>query len=298
MRKTALALVVCAASLLVPARAFAWGAAGHRLITERAIDLLPPALKPFFDAYRAEIVLRSNDPDLWRNVPWDDDGNHFVDFGIPQYGKPPFTELPREHGAALAKFGAANLKRWGTLPWRVEELFGSLRRSFEGMGRKGLYAITDVILFSSSTAHYLQDATQPFHATVNYDGLQTGNSGIHARFERDLIEKFGSKLRLSPAPPQPILNARDRAFDELVHSYGLVDEILAADKAAAGSRDTYDAEYFDKFFTSTQPLVERQLSTSISLTAGLIMGAWEQAGRPVLYTAQPRPLERVRRQPQ
>jgi hypothetical protein len=49
----------------------------------RAIELLPPELKPFFENYREELVLRSNDPDLWRSVPWDDDSNHFVDFGIP-----------------------------------------------------------------------------------------------------------------------------------------------------------------------------------------------------------------------
>ena len=112
-------LVACAVALLVtvPRAAFAWGAAAHQLITGRAIDLLPPEIRPFYEHVREELVLRSNDPDLWRNVPWDDDSNHFVDLGIPEFGKPPFTELPRERGAALAKFGAANLKRWGTLPW-------------------------------------------------------------------------------------------------------------------------------------------------------------------------------------
>lgn len=261
----------------------------------RAIELLPPELKPFFEYYREEVVLRSNDPDLWRNVPWDDDSNHFMDFGIPEYGKPPFTALPREWGAAQAKFGAANLKRWGTLPWRVEEMAGSLQRSFEGMGRSGAYSISDVILFSAVTGHYLQDATQPFHATDNYDGYQTGNAGIHSRFERDLIEKFGTRLRLTPAKPTPITNPRDFSFDTLITSYGLVDRVLAADKAALGSKDTYDDEYFEKMFASLQPLLEQQLSAAISSTAGVILGAWERAGRPTLYTAQPRQPQRVRR---
>jgi hypothetical protein len=295
MRKTVLALAACASMLLVPAQAFAWGAAAHQLIMRRAIDLLPPEMKPFFEHYREELVLRSNDPDLWRNVPWDDDPNHFIDFGIPEYGKPPFTELPREHGAALQKFGAAALKRWGTLPWRIEEMSGSLRRSFEGMGRRAPYSITDAVLFSAASAHYVEDATQPFHATVNYDGQQTGNPGIHSRFERDLIEKFGTRLRLAPAVPTPIANPRDFAFDTLVTSYGLVDRINEADKAASAGKDTYDDEYFEKFFAAMQPILERQLSAAISATAGMIMGAWEQAGRPALYTTQPRPPQRVRR---
>ena len=31
-----------------------------------------------------------------------------------------------------------------------------------------------------------------------------------------------------------------------------------------------------------------------SLSVVLIIGAWQQAGRPALYTEQPRPLQRVR----
>jgi hypothetical protein len=296
MRKSVPALLLCVLSLLVPARAFAWGAAAHRLITSRAIDLLPPELKPFFDHYRDEVVLRSNDPDLWRNVPFDEeDPNHFINFGAPEYGKPPFSELPRERGTAVAKFGQSTILRLGVLPWRIEEMAGNLRRAFEGMGRRGPYDISNVVLFSAAGAHYLQDGTQPFHTALNYDGQLSGNFGIHSRFERDLVEKFGARLRLSPAPAQPITNGRDAAFDVVISSYAFVDRILAADKAAVGTRETYDDEYFEKFFTSVQPLLEQQLSEAISRTAGLIIGAWQQAGRPMLYVEQPRPPQRVRR---
>jgi hypothetical protein len=294
MRKWLLPLLTIACIALPSSPVFAWGAAAHQLIMRRAIDLLPPQLKPFYEHYRDELVLRSNDPDLWRNVPWDDDSNHFVDFGIPEYGKPPFTELPREYGAALAKFGAANVKRWGTLPWRVEEFSGNLRRGFEGIGRKGQYSISDVILFSATNAHYLQDATQPYHATVDYDGIQSGNRGIHSRFERDLVERFAARLHLSPAPPKSIPNLRDFAFDTLVTSYGMVDRINAADKAALGGRTTYDDTYFEQFFSAVQPILEAQLSAAITATASMIVTTWEQAGRPVLYVDQPRPVQRVR----
>ena len=49
MRKKLLATVLCAASVLAPTHAFAWGAEGHRLIMRRAIELLPPEMK-FVDA--------------------------------------------------------------------------------------------------------------------------------------------------------------------------------------------------------------------------------------------------------
>ena len=95
----------------VPQSAFAWGTVGHRLIMRRAIDLLPPEIKPFFEHFREEVVMRVIDPDQWRNIGWPEDANHFVDFGVPEYGKYPFEALPREHGAALEKFGEATLRR-------------------------------------------------------------------------------------------------------------------------------------------------------------------------------------------
>src|ERR1051325_766511 len=119
MPKRLMALLI--AALLVPASAFAWGAAAHRYIMGRAIDALPPDIKPFFDHYRGELVLRVNDPDLWRVAGWDDDPHHFLDLGIEEYGPYPFAALPREYGAAIQKFGMAALKRHGLLPWREDE---------------------------------------------------------------------------------------------------------------------------------------------------------------------------------
>jgi len=283
------------ASLLQAAPAAAWGFAGHRLIMRRALDLLPAELKPFFDQYREEVIIRSVDPDLWRNVGWEDDPNHFLDFGVPEYGKEPFAELPRDYDAALQKFGSAVLRRNGLLPWRAAEQFGNLRRGFEGFTRGSAYTSSDVILFSGVTAHYIQDAHQPFHATDNFDGAQTRNNGIHARFERDLIERFEARLHLAPAPPQAIANPRDYAFDVLIDSNRLVGAILEADTAAKSGKDAYDDDYFEKFFARVQSTLERQLSRSIAATAGVIIGAWEAAGRPSPALRDPRPVQRIRR---
>jgi len=294
MRKTIVAIALVLASLL-PAPAAAWGFAGHKLIMRRAIELLPPELKPFFEHYRNEVVIRVVDPDLWRNAGWEDDPNHFVDFGMKELGDYPFTALPREYGAALEKFGASLLARIGRLPWREAEEFGNLRRSFEAFTREGLYAPGDVVLFSAVASHYLQDAHQPFHATNNHDGQLTGNTGIHARFERDLIERFESRLTLNPAAPRAITNPRDTSFDSLLASYKLVDPILQADTAAAAGKDVYDDDYFEKFFAKVRPILEQRLSEAITATAGIIIGAWDQAGRPAVKLEGARPLQKIKK---
>ncbi|HEY7284606.1 MAG TPA: hypothetical protein VH497_04120 [Vicinamibacterales bacterium] len=295
MRKAAVVAAIAVASTLATTPAFAWGFAGHRLIMTRAIDLLPQELKPFFERFRDEMVVRVVDPDLWRNVGWEDDPNHFVDFGMPQLGPYPFAGLPRDYSQALDKFGVAELKRIGMLPWRAAEMYGHLRRGFDGFNRQSAYGTSDVVLFAAVTSHYVQDAHQPFHATNNYDGQLTGNAGIHSRFERDLIERFSSRLMLAPGAVTPIANPRDRAFETLVDSFTHVAPILKADSAAVAGKDAYDDEYFEKFFVAVKPILEKQLSLSIAATAGVIVGAWESAGRPTLKTVDARPLQKVRK---
>jgi len=293
MRKASLVVFVLVASSLAASPAYAWGASAHRYIMRRAIELLPPQLKPFFDANRDEAVLRVNDPDLWRNVGWPEDSNHFVDFGVREYGPYPFTALPRDYDAAVEKFGTETIKKYGTLPWREQEMFGDLRRAFESFAR-GSYAASNTVLFSAVAAHYMQDAFQPLHATDNYDGAATGQNGVHSRFESVLFERYQAKLTITPPPVKPITNPRDFAFDTLLSSYQLVPKVLAADKAAVAGKDVYDDDYFDKFFAGVKGILEQRIGEAISATAGIIVGAWEQAGRPELKTT-PRPPQPVRR---
>ena len=295
MRKALFVATLVVMSSLVPASAFAWGFTGHRLIMRRAIDLLPAELKPFFTEHRDEIVARSIDPDLWRNVGWEDDPNHFMDFGARELGEFPFPALPREYGAALEKFGMATLKRNGMLPWRATEIFGNLRRGFEGFTRGSGFAANDVVLFAPVVCHYMQDAHQPLHATINYNGQLTGNEGIHSRFETDLIERFESRLSIVPAAPTAVRNPRDFAFDALLASYQLVDQILKADTAAAAGKDVYDDDYFEKLFVGVRPILEKRLSESVTASAGVIIGAWEAAGKPALKLDGARTPQKVRK---
>jgi hypothetical protein len=267
---------------LVPAPAFAWGFAAHKYIMRHAIDLLPAEIKDFYVHHRDEVVLRVTDPDLWRVVGWDEGPNHFVSFGVAEYGPYPFTALPREYDAAVEKFGLATLTRNGLLPWRTAEMFGQLRRALGGVGRGTTYGASDAVVFSAAAAHYIQDAYQPLHATDNYNGQRTGQTGVHARFERDLFERFEARLSTTPSRPTPMLSPREAVFDALLASHQLVAPLLAADKEAAGGRKQYDEVYFDAFFAKGRPLLERRVSDAVTATASLIVGAWTQAGKPDL----------------
>jgi hypothetical protein len=282
MRTARIVAFIGAIALAAPPPAAAWGYVGHRLIMSRAIDLLPAGLKAFFTKNHDEIVARAIDPDLWRTAGWEDDPHHYLNFGVREFGEYPFTALPHEYGAAVEKFGMATLKRDGLLPWRLAEEFGNLRRAFEAVKRNATATAPDVILFAPVMGHYIQDAHQPLHATNNYDGQLTGNHGVHARFERDLIERFQSRLVLKPARPRAVVNPREAGFDALLSGYRLVDEVIKADNEASGGGKIYDDAYYEKFFARTRAVLEERLADAITATAGLIVGAWEHAGKPVL----------------
>lgn len=287
--------VLCVLATLVPAPAHAWGFAAHQYIMRRAIDLLPAEIKPFFEQRREEVVARVKDPDLWRTAGWPEDPNHFMDFGVKEYGAYPFADLPREYTAALQKFGQATLVRNGRLPWRFAEVFGSLRRGFEGFARNSGYAADEVVLFSGVAAHYIQDAHQPLHAADNYDGQLSGQRGIHARFETELFERHQARLTVVPPPLTPILAPEDAAWTVLLDSYQKVEPLLQADRAASEGLEFYDDVYFDRLFKGAGHLLQQQIARSITATAATITGAWIAAGRPAVRPSANRAPQRIDR---
>ena len=184
MRRLLVSLLLLGA-LAAPLPVNAWGFEAHRFIADRAIALLPSALRPLFEANRAAFVERSIDPDTWQNAGFDDieSPNHFLDIDWEGYGPYPFAGLPRDYTAAVAKFGRARVAENGTVPWRVEEMHGELRRAFEAYGRRGAFGRYAVIHTAAWLAHYISDAHVPLHAVVNYDGQLTRQTGIHSRWE-------------------------------------------------------------------------------------------------------------------
>jgi hypothetical protein len=264
---------------------------------DRAIALLPPELRPMFEAGRSTLVERSIDPDTWQNAGYDDleSPHHFLDLDWEGYGKYPFAELPRDYTAAIAKFGKTRVDENGTLPWRAEEMYGNLRRAFEAYARRGAFGRNDILHFAAWLTHYVSDAHVPFHAVLNYDGQLTGQNGIHARFESFMFERYRTQLTIAPRPLAPIRTPREFIFDTVLAGTQLVPPILKSDLDAIGSRDVYDDAYYDAFFKANRLVLERRVNESIAASAAMIAGAWEAAGKPALPLNAASPPQRRRR---
>jgi len=236
------------------------------------------------------------DPDLWITAGWEDErSRHFVDMDADGTGPYPFNGLPRDYAAAVAKFGAARMRAIGTLPWRTEEMYGSLVRAFVAYPGRGAYAESDVIHFASWLAHYTSDGFVPLHAVTNYDGQLTRQRGLHSRWETSLFDRYRDELTIAPEPITPIRAPRDYVFDRLIEDTTLVPALLKADREASGGRDVYGDAYYATFFREQKGALEQRLDQSIAAVAAMITGAWETAGRPAIPVNQPAVSRRRRR---
>jgi hypothetical protein len=293
-RRAVLALVLTALWLSGARTVQGWGFEAHYFILDRAIDLMPEPIRPFFQKHRAYIVSHTIDPDLWRSVGWEEEPpRHFIN--LDSYEKFPFEELPRGYGAAIQKYGLDALQQKGVLPWRAAEMYGRLVRAFQDVARERSFARESVQLFTAVLAHYVADAHVPLHSAANHDGQLTNQDGLHARWETDLFLRYRDKLTIAPAPPKPVKEPRDAMFAIVLESYTLVAPLLEADKQAASGREIYDDGYYQALFSAMKPMLERRLSESISAIASFVAGAWEAAGRPALPLEQTRVPRKVPR---
>jgi hypothetical protein len=299
MRRCAAALVVV--TLVFASRpASAWGLDVHRMITRRALTGLQAGLKSFYGARADFIVEHSIDPDMWRIAGLktdrgDEPPNHFLD--IDGLDDPrPFNNVPRDWDAYVAKYGAERANRMGRLPWRVEEVYRTLVDAFREAGKNpNGYGAENAAYLSAVLAHYIEDAHQPFHGVVSYDGQATNQRGIHARFETEVVLRNVSELKLRPVVVKPIPNVKDFVFETLITGETLIQTILDADRKATAGREFYDDGYFKVFDAGVRPIVERRLSEAASGLASVITAAWVEAGSPVMPASRTPAAVRIRR---
>ena len=280
-------LLPCAALAvaLSPAPARAWGFAGHKAINQRAVETLPPELRPLFAANAAWLTEHAIDPDLWRT---DDNPteapNHFLD--MDAFGKaPPFAEIPRDEAEHLRRNGKEAVEK-GRVPWRVGELYRQLVDAFRAKdSRRALTA-------AATLGHYVADSHVPLHAVVNYDGRDTGQPGVHGRWEAGMVERFERQIlaRVRPGPPRAAGDPALMTFDALMESFGEAPAVLESDRACAGPADLattapddrYDDRYYTCFYEREGDRLVARMSRAIDAVGLVWREAWQEAGRPAM----------------
>jgi len=260
--------------VLSPRTARAWGGKGHKLIVNQAVDTLPAEIRYFFEANRAFLLQHVTDPlDAIEKIP-SERHHHFL--YLEKYGRFPFDSLPRSYKTAAAKYTKAKLEANGLLPWQVGVYSEKLTEAMKA-GHWDEAKLDAAIL-----ANYVAEAHDPFNTTENFDGRLTAQAGINERFGKTLIDKYSSFFPMRPNDPAYISDPTDRAFEACLSSHSWLETILLADRNARRGENSYNDEYFDRFYNQAAAILIRQLSDAATDVGSYWLTAWVNAGRPQL----------------
>ncbi|HSP88557.1 MAG TPA: S1/P1 nuclease [Ignavibacteriaceae bacterium] len=259
---------------LISAINFPWGEEGHRLIANKAIDLLKEKI-PGIEQFQNYITEHSIDPDLRRDDDKSEFPKHFID--IDFYEEFLNGKMINDKEQLISIYGESTVTKMGLLPWTTIGTFNNLVKAFQEKDKD------KVLLFSSDLAHYVGDAHQPMHTMLNYDGQLTNQKGIHSRYESKMIEKYLVELSNQNENSKVLYvdNTTDFIFDYISNSNSLSEVLLSSDKfantkAASNNND----EYYRLLWFKTKYITKIQFESACNSLASLIFTAWVDAGKP------------------
>jgi hypothetical protein len=261
--------------LLLPASAFAWDANGARFVTSRAIDTLPPDLRPFFDNNRDFILRHVTDPfTALEKTPKTELPNHTL--FLDHYGKFPFENLPHNYKSAVSKFGRAKLDASGVLPWQI----GVVSQKLTEAMRAGNWDQARIL--AAQLAAYVAEANDPFNTTENFDGHLSNQIGVNVRFDSKLVDRYSLFFPMRPNDAVYISDPTDHAFEACMNAHSWLENILLADRRARAGLTDYTDEYYDRFYNQAGATLIRQLSDAATDIGSYWLTSWINAGRPAL----------------
>ncbi|MBV9439588.1 MAG: S1/P1 Nuclease [Candidatus Eremiobacteraeota bacterium] len=191
----------CAALLLLPSPALAWGAQGHRIINGAAVRALPASLPAFLRSPAAhdEVALLGPEADRVKGAgpPLDDDENpaHYVDAlddgsiaGVVRLSALPADRKAYER-ALLAASPSTDGYTQGYLPYEIADGWERIVRDLaywrvDVVGETKALAADDRAFFAFDRSvretvtlrdigywgHFVADASQPLHVSVHFNG--------------------------------------------------------------------------------------------------------------------------------
>jgi hypothetical protein len=266
-----------------------WGFFAHRKINQLAVYTLPSPMAGFYKKNIQYLSEAAVNPDRRRYAVAEEGARHFID--LDDYGDSAIYKLPRYWREAVEKFGEDSLQARGIVPWHIYRMYFQLKEAF-------LLKDPDKILrISADLGHYVADAHVPLHATKNYDGQLTGQTGIHGFWESRLPELYFDEYDFFVGPATYLPNVQLAAWEMVRQSHIAVDSVLRFEKElseAVGENKfnfetmgkqtvkVYSQEYSYKYHQMLSGMVERMFRNSIKSVGDVWYTAWVDAGQPDL----------------
>ena len=244
-----------------------WWRFGHSHITEGAIAHLPQPLRGFFeDNLNTVSALSASEPP----------GKHYIDIDVyPEFFA---GTLPHDLDDLIDLYGFAHVDQYGMGPWTFADYVETLANEMAAAADEQDWL--DLLTTAAAQAHYIEDLHNPLHLTLNYNGQLTGNNGIHARYEGEMIERHPNDLTFTQANSIYLPSVIDFVFDGIDNHYPFVADILAADSLYAGP---YDETYYAGLWNETGAFTQNLFQEASEAVASSWYTAWVNAGSPTTF---------------
>ena len=198
---------------------------------------------------------------------------HYIDLELI----PAYAQLTRNLDSLVAVMGQSAVSENGILPWATADAYDSLVAQLT----RGDWARAR--LSASDLGHYVGDGHNPLHATNNFNGQLTGNSGIHSLYESETINAYAAQLAVRPHSAEYVSDPFALALAYCIDANALVDSIMLADdeaRAISGWTGTRSAptSYLAPFWERTRNLTLGQFQRATEVLASLWYSAWVDAG--------------------
>jgi hypothetical protein len=283
----------------------AWGVAGHRVVSRAAILALPADVPPFLARQIDWIGSRSVLADSWRGptepfAKESEDPNHVwyteqfaflrqIPRSRTEFTLAVYDEHLRLKTADPAKAALTNIHYTGTLPYAATESYERLKvafrtwRDLRTQQQDTAFIEQDAAFYVGWLSHYIADAAQPLHSSVQHDGWvgdnpanYTRDGAIHWQFENTFVDAIGlSERDIQARIPQATKRVADPFSAVLLHidnAHTRVERVYQLE-----ARKAYD----DKSNQEGRELVYLCTADAATLLRDLIYTAWVTSGDPV-----------------
>ena len=259
--------------LIIGILIYGWGSTGHKIINRKAVFSFPGAMSSFY-WWRDSLANHASDADYRKGSDPSESKRHYID--IDNY--PEFVangRIPQTLDSLIAIYGVTVVNNNGILPYTIIATVDSVKKYFQQNNWQ------KAMLKAADLGHYVADAHNPLHITRNYDGQYSNQTGIHSRYETQMINADTGRLAYTYDSAFYVPNVNQFVFNFVYHNYQYVDSLLKADSIAYALAGNYGSLYLQQLWNRSGYFTVKMFKNSSNYLATLIYTAWINAGSPL-----------------
>ncbi len=270
MKRTLVALFLLSAFTI---SLFGWGFSVHRMIAKAAIERLNGPSLNYFLPLESQIMAYSTYPD--EHHDFEAGTAHFME--IDFYAEPPFDNLRSKIENYIQTYGEMIGRGHGYTPWAIDKYYHLLVEDI---------AINspDVPKIAGILAHFSSDINMPLHATVNFEGQMTGQSGIHGLWESATVDKHFDASMILPTKISTVTDIINASLENSKTAWYYAQSLLEIDRSERAlferlSKDSLvsSISYENMLWDSTKWIATIQITRSVEFVSTLFQMAYNES---------------------